>query len=56
MTKKTTKKCPECGNTHLVLFTTMDMKVCTSHKKYVVIPWYLDDGQKPLFDEMGEKE
>lgn len=47
--KRTTKECPVCGNKNLVLFTTLNKKVCTNHKQYVNIGWYLDEGQKPLF-------
>ena len=53
MSKQSTKSCPVCGNTNLVLFTTMNKKVCTNHSEYVMIPWYLEKGQKPLFDESG---
>lgn len=47
--KQTTKKCPKCGNTSLLLLTTLNIKVCTDHYSYVRIPWYLEEGQKPLF-------
>lgn len=46
--KKTTKVCPVCGSSDLILLMTMSMKVCVNHRKFVKINWYLDDGQKPL--------
>ena len=51
--KQTTKMCPVCGNKELVLLTTMQKKVCTNHNRYVTIEWYLDEGQKPLFEGTG---
>jgi len=44
--KPTTRKCPECGNTSLALFTSLNRKYC--HDCVIWIPWYLEDGQKPL--------
>jgi len=44
--KQTTKVCPDCGNTYLVLLRTMNLKYCTDCNK--PIPWYLDPGQKKL--------
>lgn len=46
---KTTKKCPKCENTKLVHLTSMNLKVCTNHKEFVKIPWYLGENQKPIF-------
>jgi hypothetical protein len=45
-TKATTKVCPKCGNTYLLLLATLNKKICTDCD--TVIPWYLDKGQKPL--------
>lgn len=50
---KTTKACPECGNTNLILFRSLQQKGCMNFrrhksKKNVTIPWYLDKDQKPL--------
>jgi uncharacterized protein (DUF983 family) len=46
--KETTKKCPVCGNTHLLELMTQNMKICTDCDPHVHIPWYLEDGQEPL--------
>lgn len=55
--KQTTKKCPECGNTKLGLLPSFNLKVCINHKKFVWIPWYLEEGQKPLFgDSRGSRD
>jgi len=48
---ETTKKCPVCGNTNLILLTTSNMKVCVDHKEFVRIQWVLSDGQKPLLTQ-----
>ncbi len=42
----TTKKCPNCGNTHLVLLRTMDKKECLDC--HTTIPWFLDKNQPPI--------
>jgi len=42
-----TKQCPKCGDTHLLTFTSLFMKSCIVCR--IDIPWYLDEGQKPLF-------
>lgn len=42
----TTKYCPNCGNTHLLLIRTQNHKYCTDCD--TKIPWYLDDDQEPL--------
>lgn len=52
--KQTTKYCPVCGNTDLALFRSMNEKVCTNHHNYVIIPWYLDEGQTPLFGKTSK--
>ena len=44
--KETTKKCPNCGNTHLILLYSFKLKLCTDCR--TEIKWYLDSGQKPL--------
>lgn len=51
--KPTTKKCPECGNVDLILCRSMKTKTCVDSsrhvtKKNVTIPWYLEEGQKPV--------
>ena len=46
---ETTKKCPVCGNTNLILLSSQDSKVCTDHDKHVKISWKLDDGQKSVW-------
>lgn len=50
--KQTTKICPECGNTNLVELREYDEKVCIDHNPYVRIPWYLEEGQQPLFGKI----
>lgn len=50
---ETTKKC-KCGNTHLVLLRTHNLKVCTNCNK--LIPWYLGEGQAPLGYKKGKKD
>jgi len=45
--KITTKICHKCGNTHLILLTTMNLKYCVDC--YTWIPWYLANGQKPVY-------
>lgn len=46
--RETTKKCPKCGATNLILLATQNHKVCVNHKKFVIIPWYLEKNQKAL--------
>ncbi len=41
-----TKYCPNCNNTHLLLLQTLNKKICTDCN--TEIPWNLDDNQKPL--------
>jgi hypothetical protein len=41
-----TKSCPVCGNTNLLLFRTLNIKSCTDC--HIDIPWYLENEQKPL--------
>ena len=44
--KTTSKICPNCGNTHLILLYSMKLKLCTDCR--TEIRWYLEEGQKPL--------
>lgn len=45
--RESTKSCPRCNNTQLVLLTTFNLKICPDcHTK---IPWNLAPGQKPLY-------
>lgn len=44
---QTTKHCPQCTNTALVLVRSQNIKLC-SDCGGLVIPWYLDDGQRAL--------
>lgn len=48
--KPTTKKCPVCGNIKLILLRSHNKKICTDHEEPIEIPWYLDKGQKALFN------
>lgn len=41
-----TKYCPKCNNTHLLLLQTLNKKICTDCD--TVILWHLDKKQKPL--------
>lgn len=43
---ETTKQCPRCGNTHLILLRTLNKKSCTDCDTDIV--WNLEHGQKPL--------
>jgi len=44
--KVTTKVCPNCGNVHLILLTSLNLKICADCQ--TEIPWYLEEKQKPL--------
>ena len=44
----TTKKCPNCGNTHLGILRSYNLKVCVDCTPFTYIKWELDPGQKPL--------
>lgn len=46
--QKTTKECPECGNTELIMLSSLNQKVCINHQKNVYIDWFLEQGQKKL--------
>lgn len=54
--KRTTKQCPVCGNEDLILTRTDNLKICVDHRVFVRIPWYLDEGQKPLLTNPIEEE
>jgi len=43
---QTTKYCPNCHNTKLLLLQTFNKKICTDCN--TEIPWFLDKKQKPL--------
>jgi len=45
--KISTKKCPQCGDTHLLLFTSINKKACVVC--HIEIDWYLEEGQKSLY-------
>lgn len=51
--KVTTKHCQKCGSTALILLTSLNKKMCSScgHE----MEWYLDPGQKPIFEGAREK-
>lgn len=44
--KQTTKVCPDCGCTALVLLHSLNQKICGDC--HTVIPWYLEPGQKSI--------
>lgn len=44
--RETTKACPRCGNTYLILLRSLNQKHCSDCN--LAIPWYLDPGQRPL--------
>ena len=46
MEKESTKSCPKCGCTALVLLTTLNKKICGDCGEH--IPWYLEKGQKSI--------
>jgi hypothetical protein len=46
-TVESTKQCPFCACTHLLLFTSMQLKRCGDCGAH--IKWTLDKDQKPLF-------
>lgn len=45
-TQSSTKACPKCGNTQLLLLRTLFKKICTDCN--ITIPWFLEKDQKPL--------
>ena len=44
--KRSTKTCPHCGCDKLILLYSLNKKICNNCG--AEIPWYLDEGQKPL--------
>lgn len=52
--KQSTKQCPNCGNTHLILLSTYNTKVCADCN--TTIPWFLDEGQSPLYAKLQRKQ
>lgn len=43
--KETTKVCPECGSTDLLLLQTFNEKICRNHSEFLIIPWIRDEDQ-----------
>lgn len=52
--KVTTKHCPKCGNTNLVLIGTYNLKHCTDCN--LDIPWYREEGQPSIYGGVAVKE
>lgn len=46
--KVTTKICPKCGNTKLIHLPSQNRKLCSDCNPITSIPWYLEQGQKPI--------
>jgi uncharacterized protein (DUF983 family) len=46
MSRPSTKSCPKCGNTHLILIRTQNHKYCSDCD--TKINWHLDEGQEAL--------
>jgi endogenous inhibitor of DNA gyrase (YacG/DUF329 family) len=44
--KQTTKYCPSCGNTNLILIRSQNHKYCSDCD--TKIDWFLDENQQPL--------
>ncbi len=44
--KPTTKVCPECGSSHIALFSSFHKRLCT--ECYTWLTWELEPGQEPL--------
>lgn len=44
--KVTSRICPNCGNTKLVLLSTINRKVCAMCRPQTWIIWHLEKGQK----------
>lgn len=51
---ETTKKCPECGNTALARFSSMNLKYCPDCYCWMV--WKLEPGQKPLIGPSRDRK
>ncbi len=45
--KVSTKSCPVCGNTNLLLFNTLNLKSCPDC--FLDIPWYREANQPSLY-------
>ncbi len=45
--KQTTKVCPNCGNTRLVLLGTLNLKHCTDC--HTDIPWYVENNEPVIY-------
>ena len=45
--KTTTKVCPNCGNSNLLLFPTKQLKTCSDCD--TDITWYLEPNQQPMY-------
>ena len=45
--KQSTKSCPVCGNTQLLLWSTLNLKACTDC--HIDIPWYKEEGQTAFY-------
>lgn len=45
--KVSTKSCPVCGNTYLLLFNTLNLKSCPDC--FLDIPWYKETNQVSLY-------
>jgi hypothetical protein len=52
--KVSTKHCWDCGSDVLRLFRSTNEKVC--HMCGTVIPWYIEEGQKPLLSASRDGE
>ena len=53
--KRTTKMCPLCGNTMLVLFRGNNQKACNLHDPVHYFEWTLDKGQKSTCSNNRDK-
>lgn len=51
----TTKTCPLCGNSNLVLFAGTNEKACNNHIPVYYFPWKLGEGQKKLCGNNRDK-
>jgi len=52
--KVSTKHCWDCGSDVLRLFRSTNEKVC--HACGTVMPWYIEEGQKPLLGASRDGE
>ena len=53
--KRTTKLCPLCGNTDLVLFRGSNQKACDLHTPIHYFEWTLDEGQRSICSNNRDK-